>query len=473
LSQCCVTLPHASSASALPQSTSQTVNPLMRVSTMLLRSEEIVWLGMTNGMTMIFQLPRQLLVPCLPSERHTHAVNGLAMQPAYPVTIWTASTDGMRVWMADPQEGGLLLDRLHVRGWLELRGAAHRRAKAVWVTLENAKLHWSADKVAGAAQQEVDIRSEIRQLSLDNDDVLRIEYDRPGTTGPATLTFSAAASHRDGDSPSVSRWYRLLMLARAAQPGQFILMPLDDRQLSCPVTTLQAGDHGSVWAAADDLSLSEWSLATAHETHGLSHSYTITHLRRISLNVDLPARFRCITALFRIFARAFLVGIGNTLFRLGVNETAPTPLVVLDDRITAVAVVETAPPTFLSPSAATLAGGRRIWAADAQGRLIEIALDEESGMTASQTQIDCLAPGTGFLESLAQVSPRLVWGGDKFGNIYAWDIQARVRVAWPPSEIAHRRPVTALISSYQLTRDPHQAPLVISGSFDQSLVIYQ
>ena len=116
----------------------------MRVASMTLAENRIVWIGFRNGRVAAFNGAQNdvgQLVHCNDAHVHQRAVNAMEWDPSHNV-VWTGSEDGgLKVWRSFLLDRSSLLEHISQRGWL-LKSARLWGWNKRWVVLSEGRLQW-------------------------------------------------------------------------------------------------------------------------------------------------------------------------------------------------------------------------------------------------------------------------------------------------------------------------------------------
>lgn len=275
----------------------------MRVASMTLAENRIVWIGFRNGRVAAFDGAQNdvgLLVHCNDAHVHLRAVNAMEWDPSHNV-VWTGSEDGeLKVWSSFLLDRSSLLEHVSQRGWLaksaRLWGFDRR-----WVVLSEGRLQWFEEQSVGIERGSMSVSDIVSCSLLQNGEfVVRSTVHRD-------ITFRA-------ESVEVAQeWMKKLDLLVSS--GEKAITPIHQLATGSRVSWLTLMDE-NVWKVGGD-DLQEYTLEKdeRERDHANRGFRRILPLRSLKLDLSqVDSRYLNTLCAVRVDSNTMWLATGRDLF---------------------------------------------------------------------------------------------------------------------------------------------------------------
>ncbi|MDP1602858.1 MAG: protein kinase, partial [Legionella sp.] len=300
---------HMSSSSSLVSEPKSS----LRIACMILPfdGQEMLWMGFDDGQVGVSDLTanqssRELVVMrCGDQDKHRLCVNTIVFgDDSEGGTIWTGAEDGsLSVWSSRLLDENEIRETNTIQGTLlfsQTQGTKTGKVRRGWFELDGGVLRWYKH------------RYEITPLG--NVDIVAVENLRIQDLGDDSVITMQLANSQSLNLSSASReWCRKLRSVHDLRfnPSGVVRRASHHSASNAGILALMTMDH-TVWSASTDFALTQWTLSSTGDEHGLHRSHYLQVVRTFQLDASLlHPRLRSIAGFVRVSDTVLWIAVGN------------------------------------------------------------------------------------------------------------------------------------------------------------------
>ncbi|MDP2436925.1 MAG: protein kinase [archaeon] len=456
---------------------------------------ETLWMGFESGLVGLSELSREVpseqleVVLSTAADSHPMRVNAIAHQPNASGDqeaadsggfVWTGSEDGtLSVWSArTTTSDDYALEAPMLTGMLRwMKPGKKSWMRRSWFQLEYGRLSWYTKRYEVTESGGIDCTREIcAVVCSENENIISICLK--ASPIPLVLHFEDESGLMSTERlMQLREWFRQLTnVSIPADTQGRIVRVASQRLFNAGILALQHIDY-DVWCVSSDFVVSQWSLSSAANSHGLHQSMNL-HVKRcwqLDPSILLSARMRTVGGFVRVSACTLWLAVGNrwVLFDLSNPNADPqwtgiggdSDDVASDKIAQAIVVIRRS-------------GEQEIWTCDHSGKVAVWQADHPGEVLSTSTSTSAdLAGGLmrprrlgellldgweeereGLPFCLVQASQDQVWAGTSSGCVMAFDVGSRQLVPSSAQPLCSSHPLVHIRSVYALTCMPLSTP---------------